>query len=272
MTEAALKSAQIIQDRLNNIKIDVGIVCGSGLGDLAQTLKDPICFNYQELCGFPKLTVEGHFGQLVIGRWGDKTICLLKGRKHFYEGVDLEAVKTYVRTLKLLGSQIFIATNASGSLRKDLSPGSLMIIRDHINLQGINPLLGPNDEKFGPRFPSMANAYDAELRDTFCKSADKLNLAISQGVYVSVLGPCFETAAEIKAYQLLGGDAVGMSTAAEVIVARHCGMRVAAIATITNWGTGLFAVHHDHKSVLAVANQMGDKLGLLLQETTASLP
>lgn len=259
-------SASYIQKQLPNFKPKLGIVLGSGLSKLADELQDPHHFSYEELPGFPKITVHGHFGRLSTGYIGDTPVVFLAGRAHSYEGDSHDFIKTYVRTLKLLGCEYFIATNASGSLREDVPPGSLMMITDHINLQPSNPLVGENDDRFGPRFLPLDDAYDKELQAHFRRVAERQGINLAEGVYISVLGPNYETAAEIRAFKYLGADAVGMSTVPEVLVANHCGMKVAVIATITNFATGLDNKRHSHDDVVAVANQASLNLSKIITE------
>lgn len=264
-------AAAKIKERLPSFKPTIGIVLGSGLGSFAEQLEDAVSFSYEELPGFPRLTVYGHRGNLVAGRLGGVGVVCLQGRSHTYEGSEHDTVRTYVRTLKLLGCDYFLATNASGSLREDVGPGSLMLITDHINMQPGNPLVGPNDEEFGPRFLPLDNAYDLNMREKLLMIAHKENIALNQGVYLSVLGPNYETAAEIRAFRILGADAVGMSTVPEVLVANHCGMKVAVIATVTNYATGLSVTSHSHDAVVSVAKQAAEKLNILVKRFIAEL-
>jgi len=260
-----------IQKNYPSIKPRVGIVLGSGLGNFVQHLEQAIHIPYNELPGFPEVTVAGHTGQLTLGYIGKVAVACLQGRAHSYEGNNGEVVKTYIRTLKKLGCEYFIATNASGSLREDALPGSLMLITDHINFQPGNPLVGLNDEEFGPRFYPLDEAYNLQMRETFLSLAEKHQIELKQGVYISVLGPHYETAAEIRAFKILGADAVGMSTVPEVLVANHCGMKVAVIATITNYATGLTTTSHSHEAVVNMAEQAGEKLNVLLEEYVRGL-
>lgn len=249
----------------------IGIVLGSGLGGFADSLTDSTVISYQDLPGFPHTSVLGHKGNLVLGKLHGVEIACLQGRAHGYEGDNTHAVRTYVRTLKLLGCDYFIATNAAGSLREDVGPGELMLITDHINMQPTNPLVGSNDEDFGPRFYPLDKAYCPDLRDKFSQVALEENINLNTGVYISVLGPHFETAAEIRAFRILGADAVGMSTVPEVLVANHCGMKVAVISAITNYATGLAQSSHSHEAVLMTAEQAAQKLKLLLDAFIKSL-
>ncbi|PJD95441.1 MAG: purine-nucleoside phosphorylase [Legionella sp.] len=245
----------------------IGIVLGSGLGQFADELEDIRSINYDELVGFPEVTVKGHGGKLILGRWHGVDVVCLQGRAHTYEGLaNYDVVKNYIRTLKLLGCTHFIATNAAGSLREDVGPGELMLIHDHINLQPGNPLVGPNDDEFGSRFYPLDNAYDANMRQTLLAIAEKNHIKLPEGVYLSVLGPHYETAAEIRAFKLWGADAVGMSTVPEVLVANHCGMKVAVISMITNYATGLSKTSHNHDDVVDVAVHGAAKLNTLLKQ------
>ena len=265
-------AADHIKKLLPSFKPTVGVVLGSGLGKFADELEDSIAINYEELPGFPKVTVQGHGGKLILGYWKGVAVACLQGRAHTYEGSENhETVKTYVRTLKLLGCTYFIATNASGSLREDVGPGELMLITDHINLQPSNPLVGPNDDEFGPRFYPIDNAYDKTMRNDLLAIAQKNSIKLNQGVYIAVLGPHYETAAEIRAFKILGADAVGMSTVPEVLVANHCGMKVAVIAMITNYATGLSQTSHNHEDVVNMASSAAEKLNNLLKQYIINL-
>ncbi|CAM2875129.1 purine-nucleoside phosphorylase [Legionella worsleiensis] len=259
-------ASDCIQRLAPEFKPTIGIILGSGLGQFAEELDDAIVIDYQDIPGFPNTTVQGHGGKLILGYCGGVPVACLQGRAHTYEGIEhYETVKTYVRTLKLLGCSHFIATNASGSLREEVGPGELMLITDHINLQPSNPLIGPNDEEFGPRFYPLDNAYDIDMQKGLLKTAQDHAIALNQGVYISVLGPHYETAAEIRAFKILGADAVGMSTVPEVLVANHCGMKVAVIAMITNYATGLATTSHNHQAVVEMASNAAVKLNTLLK-------
>lgn len=260
-----------IQQLRPGFKPAIGIVLGSGLGSFAEQLEDSMVINYEELPGFPEISVKGHSGNLVLGYLSGVGVACLQGRAHGYEGNNSEVVKTYVRTLRLLGCEYFLATNASGSLVEDVGPGELMLITDHINLQPCNPLAGPNDDAFGPRFFPLDNAYDMDMRNKFLKIAKDANIKLNQGVYIAVLGPNYETAAEIRAFRFMGADAVGMSTVPEVLVATHCGMKVAVIATITNYATGLATCSHSHDSVVQMASQAAERLNLLIKQFVSEL-
>ena len=264
-------AAATIKERLPSFQPTIGIVLGSGLGSFAEQLDDAVSISYDQLPGFPKVTVHGHGGNVVLGTLSGVGVVCLQGRAHSYEGSNHDTVKTYVRTLRLLGCKYFLATNASGSLREDVGPGELMLITDHINMQPGNPLVGPNDDDFGPRFLPLDNAYDKGLRERLLKIANQEDIPLNQGVYLSVLGPNYETAAEIRAFRIMGADAVGMSTVPEVLIANHCGMRVAVIATITNYATGLAQTSHSHDAVVAMAVKATEKLTRLVKRFVAEL-
>ena len=223
---SAADAAAVLRSRLQP---RVGIVLGSGLGGVADAVQDAVTVGYDELPGFPRPTVHGHAGRAVLGHLGDVPVCVLMGRAHLYEGGDPSPRVTPVRALAAAGANVLVLTNAAGSLRAEVGPGSLMAISDHINLTGHNPLIGANDEAIGPRFPSLAGAYDPELLAGLRASAGELDITLAEGVYLAVSGPSFETPAEIRAFRTMGADAVGMSTVHETILARHAGLRVAAI-------------------------------------------
>jgi len=268
---AAHQAAEQIKTLAPSFKPRIGIVLGSGLGSFAEQLENPVTIGYESLPGFPQVTVHGHGGKLVLGTLGGVGVVCLQGRSHSYEGNDQNIVKTYIRTMKLLGCDYFLATNASGSLRADVGPGELMLITDHINFQPENPLTGANDEEFGPRFFPLDNAYDLTMRTRLATIAERNNINLHQGVYLSVLGPNYETAAEIRAFRIWGADAVGMSTVPEVLVANHCGMKVAVIATITNFATGLSTTSHCHNAVVATAASAAERLNLLIKQFVIEL-
>jgi xanthosine phosphorylase len=261
MTPAA--AAAVINER-SGLRPRVGVVLGSGLGAVAEAVAEPTAIDYGELPGFPRPSVAGHGGQAVVGQIGNVPVAVLQGRAHVYEGGDLEEVRTPVRALRAAGAEILMLTNAAGSLRPDVGPGRLMLINDHVNLSGVNVLAGPNDEEIGPRFPSMRDAYDPELRAGLRAAAEELGTELAEGVYLAVSGPTFETAAEIRAFATLGADAVGMSTVHETAVARHCGLRVAAISAITNFAEGMSDEQLSHDQTLRDAQRATEDLAPLL--------
>jgi xanthosine phosphorylase len=231
----------------------LGLVLGSGLGGLADAVKDAVAIPYAELPGFPVGSVAGHAGRLVLGTLAGTPVVVLQGRAHLYEGVPASDLAVPVRTVRALGAEALVLTNAAGSLRAEVGPGRLMALTDHINLMGANPLAGPNDDELGPRFVGLGDAYDLELRGRLRDAAQAEDVELHEGVYLAVSGPSFETPAEIRAFKVLGADAVGMSTVPEVIVARHCGLRVAAVSAITNLAEGLGDEVLSHEHTLASA-------------------
>lgn len=264
-------AAAIIKEKAPHIQPKLAIVLGSGLGSFVETIQQPIHIEYSELPGFPQRAIVGQNHRLTLGFLNGVAIVCLQGRPHSYEHNTADEIKTYVRTLKLLGCEIFLATNASGSLRTEVGPGELVLINDHINFQPGNPLAGPNDDEFGPRFPAMDNTYDPQLRKQFHQQAQRLNIKLHEGVYISVLGPMYETAAEIRAFRTLGADVIGMSTVPEIIVAQHCGLRIAVIAMVTNHATGLATESHNHEQVIHTAHQAATKLTQLIAAFIGSL-
>jgi len=212
-----------------------------------------VAISYEKLPGFPVSTVHGHAGELVLGNLSGVPVACMKGRGHFYEGRGMTVMTDAIRTLKLLGCELLFCTNAAGSLRPEVGPGSLVALSDHINTMPGTPMVGPNDERFGERFFSLANAYDADYRAVLQTVAAEEGFPLSEGVFVSYPGPNFETAAEIRMMQIIGGDVVGMSVVPEVISARHCGLKVVAVAAITNLAEGLGDVKLSHAQTLAAA-------------------
>jgi xanthosine phosphorylase len=242
----------------------VGVVLGSGLGAVADAVNDPVVIPYGELPGFPVPTVAGHAGRAVMGVIGGVSVAVFQGRAHLYEGGNPDAIRTPVRALKAAGAEVLVLTNAAGSLRSEVGPGSLMAITDHINLTGVNLLIGRNDDQIGPRFPSLGDAYDPTLLAALRQSAAETGVELAEGVYLAVTGPSFETAAEIRAFRTLGADAVGMSTVQETILARHCGLRVAAISAITNLAEGMGEESLSHEQTLRDADRAAGELTRLL--------
>jgi xanthosine phosphorylase len=242
----------------------IGIVLGSGLGEVADAVEGATAIPYSELPGFPEPTIEGHAGRAVAGHIGGVPVVALQGRAHLYEGGDLDRIRTPVRALRAAGAEVLLLTNAAGSLRIDLGPGSLMLIEDHINLTGVNVLSGPNDDQLGPRFPSLRDAYDPELRGDMHAAARELDIELLEGVYLAVSGPSFETPAEIRAFHTLGADAVGMSTVHETTVARHMGLRVVAVSAITNYAEGMSDDPVSHEQTLRDAATAAAALGPLI--------
>jgi xanthosine phosphorylase len=242
----------------------LGLILGSGLGGLTDALEDATTIDYRDLPGFPQPGVAGHGGRLALGILGGLPVAMLQGRRHVYEGGDPGAMRAPVRALRQAGAVALLATNAAGSLRPENPPGSLMAINDHINMLGVSPLTGPNDDDIGPRFPSLRDAYDPNLRDVLRQCAGELGIRLPEGVYLAAHGPSFETPAEIRAFRTLGADAVGMSTVPEVILARHCGLRVAAVSAITNLAEGMGGEKLSHEHTLANADAAAADLARLI--------
>ena len=257
--------AALIRELAPNIKPKVGLMLGSGLGPLADEIKDAVVIPYSELPGFPISTVKGHEGALILGYLGGMPIICLKGRVHLYECPSMSRVKRPIRMLKHLGCHSVILTNAAGSLRSEVGPGELVLINDHINFQHTNPVIGPNDEEYGARFFAMNNAYDTELAFALKTAARDINVNLHEGIYLSVLGPSFETPAEIRAFRILGADLVGMSTVPEVIVARHCGLKVAAISSVVNLAAGMVDMPPSHEETLKYGNIAAKNLVKLIK-------
>lgn len=264
-------AAAVIQQKIANFTPKLGLILGSGLGGLAEKIDSPVVISYRDLPGFFQCSVEGHSGNLYLGNLAGYPVACLQGRAHLYEGVALNVITTLIRTLKLIGCEQLIITNSAGSLRSDFPTGSLMCITDHINFQFANVLVGPNDDHFGPRFFSMDEAYDLSMREHLKKIAQAQHIALNEGVYIAVLGPSFETPAEIRAFRTLGADAVGMSTVQEVIAANHCGLKTLAISAITNLAAGLSKEKLSHEQTLRNAQVCMTQLSKLLLAYIGSL-
>jgi purine-nucleoside phosphorylase len=244
---------------------DVAIVLGSGLGDFADHLGSPSTIPYGDIPHWPASRVIGHAGKLVVGTVAGRRVLALSGRVHHYEGHDMQTVTFAMRAIGRLGVPRVILTNAAGGISPNCSRGALMVIDDHINLMGGNRLVGPNDERFGLRFPDMTNVYSPRLRAIADEAGRALGVAVQHGVYVAVLGPSYETPAEIRAFRTLGADAVGMSTAPEAIVARHMGIEVLGISCITNAAAGVFPEPLHHSEVMETAQQVKGQFIALLE-------
>lgn len=250
------QAATYLKQRTNNFKPQVGIILGSGLASLVNEIKEAQAIPYAHIPNFFDCSVSGHSGLLHFGYLCGVPVVCMQGRGHYYEGLSSEDIATPIRTMKLLGVETLLITNAAGSLREDVQPGNLMLISDHINMQGRNPLVGNNDEAFGPRFLGMEDAYNPELRKQMRETAAELDIPLAEGTYLSVLGPVFETPAEIRAFKILGADAVGMSTVPEVITAHHCGLNTVVVSMITNLGAGMTTETLTHEGTLKGA-QLG---------------
>lgn len=245
---------------------EIGVILGSGLGDLAEKIQDRIITRYSDIPNMPSSTVQGHAGQFVFGKLGGKSVVMMQGRIHYYEGHDLNSVVLPVYIMKSLGVKKLLVTNAAGGVNKKFKPGDLMIIKDHINFAFNNPLIGINFEEIGPRFPDMSMAYDKHLISVARECALKNGIEIKEGTYLMMTGPSYETPAEIRMVRTLGGDAVGMSTVPEVIAANHCGIRTLGISCITNMASGILNQPLSHKEVIETSNKIKNKFILLLME------
>lgn len=232
---------------------EIGLVLGSGLGVLADEVIDPIKIPYAEIPGFPVSTVEGHAGQLVFGTLEGKSVVVMQGRFHYYEGYSQQEITFPIKVMKSLGVQNLLLTNAAGGVNTGYKPGDLMIITDHINFSGQNPLVGKNIEQLGTRFPDMSEVYSKSLAEKIRASAEILNIPLVNGVYAMMSGPSYETPSEIKMLRVLGADAVGMSTVPEAIVANYCGMKAAGISCITNMAAGILEQPLNHQEVMETA-------------------
>jgi purine-nucleoside phosphorylase len=268
------EAARAVEAR-SPLRPGIGLVLGSGLGGFASSLQKPVAIPYREIPRFPTSTAIGHKGELVLGSSGGVPVAVMAGRVHYYEGYRPEEVVFPVRVLARLGVKVLILTNAAGSVNVNYKPGELMVLDDHINLMGVNPLVGPNDEQLGPRFFDMTEAYDPVLRQVAEKACWKAGVTVRHGVYVAVAGPSYETPAEIRAFRTLGADAVGMSTVPEVIAARHLGLRVLAISCITNMAAGVIKKKLDHLEVLEVGRKvqasLNDVLATIIAEAAKQL-
>jgi len=264
------EAADAVRSRIRDVP-QIGIVLGSGLGDFAGSLADAVTMPYGDLPHWPVSRVIGHDGRLVIGTVRGRTVAALAGRCHMYEGHGGPTVTFAVRALGLLGVTTMILTNAAGGVNTGFSQGALMIIDDHINLMGTNPLVGENDDRFGPRFPDMSEVYSARLRRIADKAGRAIGLLLPHGIYVALLGPSYETPAEIRYLRTIGADAVGMSTVPEAIVARHMGMEVLGVSCITNMAAGVLQVPLVHDEVLETARRVRPAFLALLEGIVARL-
>ena len=264
--------AGIIKSRIPGRQPVVGIVLGSGLGSLADIIQDPIVIPYKDLPGFPVSTATGHKGNFIVGELGGKTVIAMQGRIHYYEGYGMEQVVLPIRVMITVGIKTLIVSNAAGGTNLSFHVGDLMVIKDHINLLP-NPLIGPNLEEMGPRFPDMTRPYDPALIRKAFSLARRMGISLQQGVYVGGTGPSYETPAEYKYFRAIGGDAVGMSTIPEVIVARHAGVPVFGISVITNEAHDDYADDYvnDGEDVVAAANAAADKMSRLIVKLIESI-
>lgn len=264
------QSAQYMKEKVKELP-EIGLILGSGLGVLADEIENPVKIPYEEIPNFPVSTVEGHAGQLVFGTLKGANVVAMQGRFHFYEGYDMKKVTFPVRVLKEMGVKTIIVTNAAGGVNESFEPGDLMIISDHINNMGTSPLIGPNDSDLGVRFPDMSQAYSRELRTLAKNAASELGIKVQEGVYVGNTGPAYETPAEVRLARVLGGDAVGMSTVPEVIVANHAGMKVLGISCISNMAAGILDQPLSHDEVMETTEKVKANFLNLVKKIVADI-
>lgn len=264
------KTIDFISKETNNFKPEIGIILGSGLGDFVNNL-DSICVPYSLIPGFETSTIQGHAGQLVFAQIKGKKVVVMQGRYHFYEGHSMQTVVYPVKVMKKLGVKTLIITNAAGAVNKELQPADLMLISDHINFMGTNPLIGENDDSLGTRFPDMSEIYKKDLIDLAKKCASELGIEVKQGVYAASSGPSYETPSEVKMLRLLGADAAGMSTVPEAIVANYCGINILGISCISNYAAGIQKAPLSHAEVIETTNLAKDKFQSLLLKLLESI-
>jgi purine-nucleoside phosphorylase len=281
--EKAAAAAEFIRSRVSE-PVDIAIVLGSGLGAFADEVEERVILPFEEIPGFVRSTVQGHAGRLVIGGVEGRTVAIQQGRFHYYEGHDMEQVMLPVRAFGLLGVRNLILTNAAGSMNSDLQPGSLMLISDHLNCFGVNPLRGPNDERFGPRFPDMTQVYDRELQRIAEEAGHEISLEryesgidgeqmtlLTRGIYCGLSGPTYETPAEVRMYREMGGDVVGMSTVPEAVAARHMGIKVLGISCITNLAAGMSDEPINHEEVMETGARVAEVFKQLLRRIVSKI-
>ncbi|WNS82035.1 purine-nucleoside phosphorylase [Domibacillus sp. DTU_2020_1001157_1_SI_ALB_TIR_016] len=264
------EAAGFLKEKLN-VTPEIGLILGSGLGVLADEVENAVSIPYETIPHFPVSTVEGHAGELVIGTLSGKTVAAMKGRFHYYEGYSFQEVTFPVRVMKALGIETIIVTNAAGGVNESFEPGDLMLISDHLNLMGGNPLIGKNDSRLGVRFPDMSVAYSRELRELARKAAERVGLNVREGVYAGNTGPVYETPAEVRMARVLGADAVGMSTVPEVIAARHSGMNVLGISCISNMAAGILDQPLAHDEVIETTEKVRAEFLAYVKEIVQSL-
>lgn len=266
----AEQAARTIRSRVNQ-EPRIAVVLGSGLGDFADEFQNAVAIPYAEIPGFPTSTAQGHAGRLVVGTVDNVPVLAMQGRVHYYEGYSLEEVTFPVRTFGMLGIKTLILTNAAGGIDIELNQGALMLISDHLNLMGVNPLRGPNDQSLGPRFPDMTEVYSRELQQRTIAEAHAMGIELRRGIYAALAGPSYETPAEIHMLRGFGADAVGMSTVPEAIVARHMGMQVLGISCITNMAAGISDQLINHEEVMETGRRVRDTFASLLGRLIVAL-
>lgn len=250
---------------------EIALILGSGLGDMAEEAENKTVIDYKDIPNFPVSTVQGHKGRLVFGTIGGKQVVFMQGRFHFYEGYGMAEVVFPIWVFKALGVKKLIVTNAAGGVNTSFKPGDLMLVKDHINYTNNNPLIGPNIEEFGPRFPDMSQAYSEEMADIVRACAKAAGIKLQEGTYIFLTGPSYETPAEIRACRILGADAVGMSTVPEVVTANHCGIMTTGISCITNMAAGILDQPLNHKEVMETADRVKDSFTKLIKSVIESI-
>ena len=271
LSRAVSESAEYLRARLP-ARPDLALVLGSGLGGLADRIEDPVYIPYGQIPHFPVSTAPGHAGRFVFGRLSGRMVLCMQGRFHYYEGHDMAAIALPVRVLKALGCRALVLTNAAGGVNWDFSVGDFMLITDHINFMGANPLRGENDDVIGPRFCDMTHVYTPEFQQTARQVAAQQGITLREGVYLGYMGPSFETPAEIRAFRTLGADAVGMSTVPEAIAASHCGLPVLGVSLITNMAAGMAGKRLSGDEVIEIANQRGPVFQDFIRTVVGALP
>ncbi|HEX8775992.1 MAG TPA: purine-nucleoside phosphorylase [Pyrinomonadaceae bacterium] len=269
--ERAEHAARTIRSRWSGEDVRVGLVLGSGLGAFADDLEDAVPFPYEEIPGFARSTVEGHAGRLMLGVVGGVPVAAMQGRFHYYEGYALEEVVFPIRVLGLLGIKSLVLTNAAGGINVAFDQGSLMIISDHLNLMGVNPLRGRNDDRFGPRFPDMSEVYARDYQEIAAEEGRAMNIELRRGIYGALSGPSYETPAEIRMLRTLGADAVGMSTVPEAIIARQMNIKILGLSCITNMAAGVFDQPINHQEVVETGNLIRETFKELLRRVIPRL-
>jgi purine-nucleoside phosphorylase len=268
--ERAEHATRVIRSRIS-VEPRIALVLGSGLGGFADDFEEAVGIPYEDIPGFVRSTAQGHAGRLVIGKIGSVPVLAMQGRVHYYEGYSLEEVTFPVRTFGLLGCKTLVLTNAAGGINVQLTQGALMVISDHLNLMGVNPLRGPNDERFGPRFPDMSAVYSHELQELVIDEAKAIGVEVRRGIYGALSGPSYETPSEIHLLRNLGADAVGMSTVPEAIVARHMGLEVLGISCITNMAAGISDAPINHEEVMETGNRVRETFAELLRRVISAI-
>jgi len=268
--ERAEHATRVIRSRIS-VEPRIALVLGSGLGGFADDFEEAVGIPYEDIPGFVRSTAQGHAGRLVVGKIDSVPVLAMQGRVHYYEGYSLEEVTFAVRTFGLLGVKTLVLTNAAGGINVQLTQGALMVISDHLNLMGVNPLRGANDERFGPRFPDMSAVYSRELQELVIDEAKAIGVEVRRGIYGALSGPSYETPAEIHLLRNLGADAVGMSTVPEAIVARHMGLEVLGISCITNMAAGISDEPINHEEVMATGDRVRETFAELLRRVIGAI-